>query len=882
MNDQIEKVYNPKDFENKWFSQWESKKYFHAKADNKKDAYTIVIPPPNVTSHLHMGHGLNNTIQDVLIRWRRMQGKNAMWMPGCDHAGIATQNVVEKMLAAEESKSRHDYTREEFIAKVWEWKQKYGSLIIKQLKKMGSSCDWDRESFTMDEKLSKAVREVFVSLYEQGLLYKGNYMINWCPRCTTALSDEEVEHEDLKGALYYIKYPIKGEDNYVVVATTRPETMLGDSAVAINPEDERYKGLSGKLVTIPLAGRDIKVIADLYVKTDFGTGCLKITPAHDFNDFEIGNKYGLEKIVVMDEKGFMNNNVPEKYRGMDRNVARKEIVKDLKEKGYLEKIEDHDHAVGHCYRCSSVVEPYISDQWFVKMKPLAADAIKVVEEGKVKFYPEKYKKTYLMWMENIRDWCISRQIWWGHRIPAWYCKECGEMTVTREDPKTCVSCGSENIYQDSDVLDTWFSSWLWPFSTLGWPDKSEDLDYFYPGHVLSTAPEILFFWVARMIMAGLHFMGDVPFTDVYLHSTVCDDLGRKMSKSLGNGIDPLEVIEEYSADALRYTMLDLAPIGQRIKLSKDKFQTGHRFANKIWNASRYILMNLDQKYISSISNVNLDITDKWILSKLSSCAAKIDDSLTRFRFNDATYAIFDFIWHDFCDWYVEFSKSRLYKGSDEEKKSATSVLLYVLDNALRLLHPIMPFITEEIWQKLPVKKEAESIMISSFPVYDKSLVDKNAEELISSLIEIIRGARNIRGDAKIQPHIEADIYIKAQDDKILDVAKNFEGQIKALAKSSSVKCSKDMEKPLKSAVYVGEGFEIYIPLEGLIDFDKEKAKIEKEIEKNEKDLKATRAKLGNSKFTNNAPPAVIEKEKSKENEFLTNLERLKENLKKLI
>ncbi len=880
MEQNLDKTYNPKDFEEKWYKYWESKNFFHAQPDKSKEPYTIVIPPPNVTSFLHMGHGLNNTIQDVLIRWKRMQGRNAMWMPGTDHAGIATQNVVEKQLAKED-KTRHDFTREEFIGKVWDWKEKYGSIIIQQLKKIGCSCDWERESFTMDEQLSRAVREVFVKLYEDGLIYKGKYIINWCPRCTTALSDEEAEHEEKQGQLYYIKYPIKGEEGFITVATTRPETMLGDTAVAINPKDERYTHLQGKTVILPVANREIPVITDDFVKKEFGTGIVKVTPAHDPNDFMMGNRHDLEKRVVMDETGRMNENAPEKYQGMDRYDCRKALVEDLKQQGYLEKTEEHTHAIGHCYRCNTVVEPYLSDQWFVKMEPLAKRAIEVAKSGEVRFHPDKYLKQYLLWLENVRDWCISRQIWWGHRIPAWYCHDCGEITVKREDPDKCGHCGSENIKQDEDVLDTWFSSWLWPFSTLGWPEENEDLRYFYPGHVLSTAPEILFFWVARMIMAGLYFLDDIPYKDVYLHSTVCDEQGRKMSKSLGNGIDPLEVVEEYSADALRFTVLDLAPIGGRIRLSKDKFQIGHKFANKIWNASRYILMGLEEKYIDKIENVELDLTDKWILSELNKAINDTNKALEKFRFNDATHAVFDFIWHNFCDWYLELTKTRLYKGTDEEKRTATTVLLYVLENALKLLHPIMPFISEEIWQKLPVEKNQESIMISGFPDYNEKFSFSEAEEKMAIIMDIIKSARNIRGEMNIPHSMEISLYINAQDKRVNEIVDKYPVYIKSLAKIGEVKCESGMKKPDKSAAGIGEGFEVYVPLEGLIDLDKEKERIEKEITKNEKDLNKTLAKLKNEKFLNNAPDEIIEKEKGKQQEFETNLERLRANLKKI-
>ncbi|MDH4128268.1 MAG: valine--tRNA ligase, partial [Spirochaetota bacterium] len=688
----LSKTYNPKEFEDKWYKIWLDRGYFHAEIDREKLPYTIVIPPPNVTSQLHMGHGLNNTIQDILIRWKRMCGQNTLWMPGTDHAGIATQNVVEKKLA-KENKTRHHYERSDFVNEVWKWKEQYGSIIIEQLKKMGCSCDWVRERFTMDEGLSHAVREVFVRFYEDGLIYKGKYIVNWCPRCGTALSQEEVEHEELNGFLYHIKYSVKGENRFIEVATTRPETMLGDTAVAVNPKDKRYKDLIGKSLILPLVNREIPVVGDEYTDMEFGTGAVKVTPAHDPNDFLIGRRHNLEQINVMNPDGTMNKDAGTRYEGLDRFECRKKVIEDLTNEGLFINKESHIHSVGHCYRCHTVVEPYLSDQWFVKMKPLAEKATKVVLEDKVVFYPDKWKKVYLHWMDNIQDWCISRQIWWGHRIPVWVCKDCNETLVSRTDLTSCTKCNSDNIEQDHDVLDTWFSSMLWPFSTLGWPNKNEDLNYFYPTNVLSTAPEILFFWVARMIMAGLYFIGDIPFREVYLHSTVRDKLGRKMSKSLGNGIDPLEVIDKHGADAMRFTIISLAPIGLDIKLAFDDkqndFLAGTRFANKIWNASRFILLNLNEDQITNIKNIKLDLSDKWILSQLQDTIKSANNDFNTFRFNDVAMTLYNFIWHDFCDWYVELSKINLYGNSAEKKKTSSSILVYVLSESLKLLHPIM-------------------------------------------------------------------------------------------------------------------------------------------------------------------------------------------------
>lgn len=657
--------YNPQEIEDKWYAFWEENQFFHAQNISPKKTYTVMIPPPNVTSVLHMGHGLNNTLQDVMVRLKRMQGYNTLWMPGTDHAGIATQNVVERVLA-KEGKKRQDFTREEFLKKVWDWKNEYGSAIINQLKKIGCSCDWERESFTMDESLSLAVREAFVKLYEDGLIYKGEYMVNWCPRCGTALSDEEVEHKTESSFLYHIKYYLKDSQDYLVVATVRPETLLGDVAVAVNPQDKRYQKFIGKTVILPFLKKEIPVIADSYVETDFGTGVLKITPAHDPNDFEIGLKHKLPLINILTPEGKMNSLAGD-YQGLDRFEARKKIIKDLKALNLLEKEEPYEKSAGQCYRCDTVIEPYVSAQWFVKMKPLAQKAKEVVEKNEVQLIPHQFKKTYFHWMDNIKDWCISRQIWWGHRIPAWYCQECKKITVARETPSQCQHCQSNHIQQDDDVLDTWFSSWLWPFSTLGWPLETKDLQTFYPTQFLSTAPEILFFWVARMIMAGLYFKNQIPFSQVYLHSTVCDSQGIKMSKSLGNGIDPLEVVKEYGADSLRFTILYLAPVGQRIRLAKNSFDIGFRFANKLWNASRLILMNADNVNIKPLKELSLNLWDQWILKELNTVIKNTLQDLENFRFNDVVENLYHFIWSRFCDWYLEIVKTSLY--SQDKKKN---------------------------------------------------------------------------------------------------------------------------------------------------------------------------------------------------------------------
>ena len=876
---ELAKAYNPKDFEDKWFSFWTKNDYFSARVNESKTPYTIVIPPPNVTAQLHMGHGLNNTIQDILIRWKRMCGLNALWVPGTDHAGIATQNVVEKKLH-KENKTRHHFGRDEFVDEVWKWKEEYGSIIIDQLKKMGCSCDWQRERFTMDEGLSHAVREVFVRLYEDDLIYKGKYIVNWCPRCGTALSQEEAEHEDIDGFFFHIKYPVKGEDSFIEVATTRPETMLGDTAVAVNPKDPRYKKLIGKMLILPLVNREIPVIADDHCKMDFGTGAVKVTPAHDPNDFLMGRRHHLEQINVMNPDGSMNEAAGDGYMGLDRFECRKQVVEDLEKAGLFIKKEAHQHSVGHCYRCNTVVEPYLSDQWFVRMKPLAEKAREVAENGKVTFYPEKWKKVYLHWMDNIEDWCISRQIWWGHRIPVWTCGDCGEIMVSRDELTRCVKCESESIVQDEDVLDTWFSSWLWPFSTLGWPGENEDLGHFYPTSVLSTAPEILFFWVARMIMAGLYFMGDVPFSEVYLHSTVRDKLGRKMSKSLGNGIDPLEVIEKHGADALRFTIVSLAPIGLDIKLGYDDkqndFLTGSRFANKIWNASRYILMNLDDKLNRDLDSIDRDLADNWILSRLQDAIQSVIKGFNSYKFNDAAMALYDFIWHDFCDWYVELSKIKLYGNSDRQKESATTILIFVLSEALKLLHPIMPYITEEIWQKLP--HEGDSIMIAPFPEIRKELQHDEAAKNMALIQELVYNIRNIRGEMNIAPEKKVHIVIQTENDQLSKLFGDYEPYILMLGKVLSVKITESYAADSRSASSVGTGYELYVPLEGLIDLNVERQRIEKDMAKAEKEMEKASKKLSNDKFLTNAAQDVVDKEKEKLAQAKDSLEKLKKNL----
>ena len=886
---EIPSAYDPKATEEKWYKFWESGKCFHAEPDPGRKPYTIVIPPPNVTGILHMGHALNNTVQDILIRWRRMQGWNAEWLPGTDHAGIATQNVVEKKLAKEGIK-RQDLGREEFVNRVWKWREEYGSTIISQMKRLGCSCDWDRTRFTMDEGLSNAVNEVFIRLYEKGLIYRGNYIINWCPRCQTALSDEEAQHKDLNGSLYYIKYPVKGLNRHITVATTRPETMLGDAAVAVNPSDPRFKGLVGETLILPLAGREIKVIADAFVDMEFGTGAVKVTPAHDPNDFDMGKRHNLEPIVVMQPDGTMSRNTGD-YAGMDRFEAREAILEDLKEMKLLEKVDVHAHSVGHCYRCHTVVEPYLSEQWFVRMKPLAKAGIEAAKSGRIKFHPDRWTKVYLDWMENIRDWCISRQIWWGHRIPVYYCRKCQKASegkkgimVSRVKPAKCPDCGGTEIAQDEDVLDTWFSSWLWPFSTFGWPEKTKDLSYFYPTSTLATAQEIIFFWVARMIMSGYEFMGDAPFKDIYIHGTVRDETGAKMSKSLGNSIDPVEIIDEYGTDALRFSLISITSSGQDVFLSKDKFELGRNFANKIWNASRFVLINIDDGADNRVDlgKAELSLADKWILSRLNRAVDSVTGSLEGFRFNEAANTAYEFFWHEFCDWYVELVKPEMtkdeFKGT-QRKKIVQAILVHCIDSALKMIHPFMPFVTEEIWQNLP--HEGNSIMASSWPKSDKGLYDDGAEQEMSVAIGIISVIRNIRAEFNIQPQKTCKAVIAAGSGKSREAVTKSSEYIKGLARLESLDISDRLTRPKASSVSISGDCEICVPLEGLVDLESEKRKMMLKIGELSKYTGSIESKLRNKNFTDRAPREVVDNEKNKLAEANISLEKLKENLKRL-
>jgi len=878
---ELAKAYEPKVVEERWYRQWEADGSFHARVPSEDKSYSIVIPPPNITGVLHMGHALNNTLQDILCRWKRMSGYNVLWMPGTDHAGIATQNVVERQLAAEGT-SRHEIGRDAFIERVWKWKAESGGQIIGQLKRLGASCDWDRERFTMDEGLSTAVREVFVRLYEEGLIYRDNRLINWCPRCHTALSDIEVEHEEQKGNLWHLRYPVVGTDRFVVVATTRPETMLGDTAVAVNPADDRYRDIIGGFVTLPLVNRRIPIIADEYVDMEFGTGVVKITPAHDFNDFEVGKRHNLDRINVFDESGIINA-AGHQYEGLDRFAARKKIVADLEEQGLLEKIVDHALSVGGCYRCKTVVEPYMSLQWYVSVAPLAEQALAAVRQGTTRIIPTQWENTYYEWMENIRDWCISRQIWWGHRIPAWYCDHCNEVTVSKNDPSSCAHCGSDEIRQETDVLDTWFSSALWPFSTMGWPEKTEELALFYPTSCLVTGFDILFFWVARMMMMGLHFMGEVPFRDVYIHALVRDAQGQKMSKSRGNVIDPLVIIDEYGADAFRFTLAAFAAQGRDVKLAEERIAGYRNFANKIWNASRFAFMNLQDFDPDTVDWQGLELTnaDRWILFRLNAAACEVDEALAGYRFNEAASSLYRFTWSEFCDWYIELIKEDLYKGDDARKTTAQYVLWTVLENLLRLLHPLMPFLTEEIWQNLPGKRPVSSIMQAPYPrpVPEWEFTDGARE--MDLVMEVIRGIRNIRGEVEVPPSREIAAILDCGSDESLHVLKRNEGYVMSLARLSDLAMGRAPERPADAAVQVAGDVQIIIPLKGLVNVEEEEKRLLKELGKVDKDIDFLGKKLENPDFVGRAPAAVVAKERDKLEEFANKKQVLLENLEKI-
>ena len=879
---ELNKTYSPKEIEDKWYKTWEEKKYFAAKVEEGKDNYSIVIPPPNVTGILHMGHVLNNSIQDTLIRWKRMSGNNTLWMPGTDHAGIATQNRVERRLA-ESGLKKEDLGREKFIAETWQWKEEHGGIITNQLRKLGASLDWDRERFTMDEGLSESVKEIFIKLYNDGLIYQGEYMVNWCPRCGTALADDEVEHKDKVGKIWEIKYQIEGTEEFLVVATTRPETMLGDTGVAVNPNDERYKNLVGKNVILPLMNRPIPIVADEYVDMEFGTGVVKMTPAHDPNDFAVAERTGLATINILTPDAKINENGG-KYVGMDRFEARKVILKDLEELDLLVSTKDHNHAVGECYRCETVIEPRVSKQWFVKMKPLAEKALEVVRNGQIEIKPKRWEKVYYNWLDNIRDWCISRQIWWGHRIPAYYGPD-NHIFVAKNDEEAKAQAfkhyGKEvELRQEEDVLDTWFSSALWPFSTMGWPEKTKELEAFYPTSVIVTGADILFFWIARMVMMGMYEMKEIPFKTVYLHGIVRDEQGRKMSKSLGNSPDPLDLIETYGADAIRFTMLYNTSQGQDVHFSEKLIEMGRNFANKIWNVSRFVLMNLEGFDIKSVNKDELDfqLVDKWIYSRLNETIQTLNNKLESHTLDEGAKAVYEFLRGDFCDWYVEIAKSRLYNSDDVvAKKTAQYVLWNILEQGLKLLHPFMPFLTEEIWQKLGA--EGETIMLSEFPKFDQTKVDTVSENAFIYVQELVSAIRNIRAEMNVSPAKAIHLVLKSVDEIELETLEANKAFLCSLAKVEKLEFGKDIVKPEGAGFRVAGKTEVYVPLADLLDVEAEIAKIKPQIEKIKKDLEKVQSKLADERFTSKAPAHILDRERKIEAEYLDKLNKLEENLK---
>ena len=878
MRKELPKVYEPQEVESRIYETWEKNGCFRGHRDPKKKPFTIVMPPPNVTGQLHMGHAMDSTLQDILIRFKRMQGYAALWVPGTDHAGIATQIKVEEELRTKEGLTRYDLGREKFLERVWDWKRQYGGRIVQQQKKLGASCDWDRARFTMDEGCSKAVRETFCELYEKGLIYKGSRIINWCPHCVTALSDAEVEYQDKPGHLWHMRYPLTDGSGYLVVATTRPETMMGDTGVAVNPNDERYKHLVGKTCILPLMDREIPIVADEYVEMDFGTGCVKMTPAHDPNDFEVGLRHNLDTIRVLDDNGKVNANGG-KYEGMDRYEARKAVVADLEALGLMEKIEDYSHNVGTCYRCHNDVEPIISAQWFVKMKPLAEAAIKVVEDGEVKFVPDRFAKTYLNWMENVHDWCISRQLWWGHQIPVWYCADCGHMTVSRTDPTECEACHSKNIERDPDVLDTWFSSALWPFSTLGWPDEgSEDFKYFYPTDVLVTGYDIIFFWVARMIFSACEHTGKPPFHTVFIHGLVRDDKGRKMSKSLGNGIDPLEMADQYGADALRFNLITGNSPGNDMRFYTERCEAMRNFANKIWNASRFLMMNLtiDKCELPE----KLELEDKWILSKLNRAIREITENMDRYELGVAAQKIYDFIWDDYCDWYIELTKTRLQGEDEDSKVRAQQVLCHVLTQMLKLLHPFMPFITEEIWQALPHEDgvaEGGFLMLQSWPVAREALDFPEEEKAMELIMDLIRAVRTRRSEMNVPPSKKARLTVATAEEDTFRLGEAF---LKKLAYASEVDFVPVGTAPEAGSVtVVTHAAQASMPMAELVDLEKEKARMEKELKKNSDELQKLNTKLANPGFVNKAPEHVVKAEQERAVKLTELVAKLEEQLK---
>ncbi|MGB2698359.1 MAG: valine--tRNA ligase [Candidatus Zixiibacteriota bacterium] len=886
--EELPKHYDPKLTEDKWYDFWLNGRFFHAQPENGKTPYSIVIPPPNVTDILHLGHALNNTLQDILARWKRLQQYEVEWLPGIDHAGIATQVVIEKNLA-KEGKTKESIGREKFVKLAWEWKEKNGKTILNQLKKIGCSCDWDRTRFTLDEGLSQAVLEVFVHLYKKGLIYRGKYIINWCPRCQTSLSDDEVEREEKESNLWYIKYKLKGSDKYISVATTRPDTMLGDTAVAVNPDDKRYKKLVGKSAILPILDRELPIIADDYVDPKFGTGAVKVTPAHDPNDFEMGVRHNLDRISVMNPDGTMNQDAG-KFAGMDRYECRKALLAELKKKKLLEKTEPYTVPIANCYRCNTNIEPYLSEQWFVRMKPLAGPAIEAVKSGKIRFHPEHWTKVYMHWMENIRDWCISRQLWWGHRIPVWYCLDCGELIVDKTPPKKCTKCNSTNLKQDADVLDTWFSSWLWPFSTFGWPDKTKELQSFYPTKALFTASEIIFLWVARMIMAGLEFMGDIPFSDVYIHGTVRDARGIKMSKSLGNGIDPLDIIKEYGTDALRVSMILVTPEGQDPYISFNTFQIGRNFANKLWNASKFVMANLKSLDLNKadlkIEDDHLELADRWILSCLNKTVQDVTQLMGDYRFNSSVKVLYDFVWHDFCDWWVELVKPRFGLPDDnQEKIQAQKLALLLLDNILKLLHPFMPFITEEIWHRLynlEPEDSDQTLMLSKWPYSNPDYIDSALEERMQSVQDVVSAIRNIRSEINIPPAKKAQVLLKIDKKDLIRTVDDNKHYILNLGRVDELKIGQRIKRPPKVASAVIKDMEVFVILEGLIDPEVERKRLQKEIQRITTLLDKTTKKLSNDYFLKKAPKNIIEKERAKKEDYQKMLDKLNKNLEMVL
>ncbi|MDX9801064.1 MAG: valine--tRNA ligase [Spirochaetia bacterium] len=876
---ELEKTYNPVDFEDRIYDQWIKNNEFLPRIREGVKPFVIVIPPPNVTGVLHMGHGLNNSLQDILIRYYRMNGIPTLWLPGTDHAGIATQNVVEKRLLADGIK-RVDLGREKFIEKTWEVKKEHHSIIIDQLKKIGSSCDWSRERFTLDEGLSSAVREVFVTLYERNLIYKGKYLVNWCASCGTALSDDEVDHQELDGKMYHYYYPLEDGSGQLEIATTRPETMLGDTALAVNPDDKRYTKYIGKKARLPLTDRIIPIVADSYVSMEFGTGVVKVTPAHDPNDWEISGRHNLEKINILNEDRTLNSNVPEKYRGMSVMEARKAVVEDIKKLGLYIKDVVHKHQVGHCYRCHNVVEPYMSEQWFVKMKPLAEKALDAWKKDEIAFYPKKWENTYKHWLENIKDWCISRQLWWGHRIPVWYCNDCGEMVVSRIDVNKCPKCLSKNLRQDEDVLDTWFSSWLWPFSTLGWPEKTDDVKYFFPTSALVTAYDIIFFWVARMIMVSLEFMGEVPFRDIYIHGLIRDKHGRKMSKSLGNGINPLEIVNEYGADAFKFTLAFLAAQGQDILIDSESFKFGSKFANKLWNASRYILMNLEERNLLDYESVKKNDIDRWIIHRLNETSSVIEKALKSYRFNDAAKAAYEYFWEDFCDWYIEASKLSLYSEEPAEKDRAITILLHLLSETLKLLHPFLSYITEEIYLKIPGNNS--SIVNSQYPVFDAASSDEKLAENMKLLQDFIRQVRTLRSEFVIPPSKKINLKICFDSSFASgDFFKDNSPLIAMLVAAKEIGFVDSRPAEGGNIPVAGAGYEAYIAVRDVIDVPMEIQKLEKEIVKADMLYKRAAGKLSNPQFMDKAPDDIIEKERNTKAELGEKIEKMKSYIAEL-